>query len=138
MMNSGRASRSASASVLQATRILVVEDEALIALEIASILSGEGAEIVGPMMTVKDALACIGREPLSGAVLDLSLHCCSVAPVARQLARRGVPFFFYTGQADVAAIRAEWPASPIIPKPATQDTLIHTLASLLAAHAAPN
>lgn len=131
-MDSREAGRAdVTAHSLRGMRILVAEDEALIALELASILAGAGAEVVGPAMTVKDALARANQEALSGAILDVSLRRDSVTPVAQQLARRGIPFVFYTGQVDLDAVKAEWPASVIISKPASQQMLIDALAQVL-------
>lgn len=82
----------------QPRRILVVEDEYLIALDVAESLRALGAEVVGPIPTLEKALDAIDADPaLDGAVLDVNLHGTMVFPVADRLAERNVPFFFTTG-----------------------------------------
>lgn len=80
-------------------RLLVVEDEYLIAASLARALEGRGAEVVGPAGSVRDALALVEAEGdrLDGAVLDINLRDERVYPVADALAARGVPFVFLTG-----------------------------------------
>jgi CheY-like chemotaxis protein len=82
-------------------RILVVEDEPIVAMAIECGLLDEGARIVGPVGSVDEALrlveAAMADGGLSAAVLDLNLNGASVSPVADRLARLGVPFLFATG-----------------------------------------
>ncbi len=102
---------------LAGRRVLVVEDEPLIALELASLLADSGAEVVGPGRTLAESVRLARHERLSAALLDVRLGHDGAMPVARALAARGVPFAFYTGQADADAIRRQWPAAPVITKP---------------------
>jgi CheY-like chemotaxis protein len=84
---------------LNGRRILLVEDEFLIADEMAETLSDCGAEVVGPAATVEqahDLLASHGVR-LHAAVLDLNLAGKMVFPVADVLVSQGVPFVFTTG-----------------------------------------
>lgn len=73
-------------------RVLVVEDEFLLADELAMALSEAGATVVGPCATVRDALERAREDGLDGAVLDLMLAGESVLPVAEVLEGRRVPF----------------------------------------------
>ena len=116
---------------LQCARVLVVEDDFLILVELEAILSEAGAEIAGGCRTVKDALAFAEEDGIAAAVLDVRLGRETVAPVARMLARRGVPFVFYTGQVDTAAMLAEWPDCTIVPKPSQARAIIKAVADLL-------
>lgn len=79
-----------------AKRILVVEDEALIALDTEDMLTNAGYEVVGPVARVPDALGLM-TEPMDAALLDVSVAGTMVWPVAEALADRGVPFIFVTG-----------------------------------------
>jgi DNA-binding response OmpR family regulator len=115
---------------LRGARILVAEDEVLIAIELKSVLCDAGADVVGPMLTVRDALAAASQVDLSAAILDITLGRSSIVPVARILTSRGIPFVFYTGQADVRTVAAEWPDRKILAKPVMPRVLVDTLVSL--------
>lgn len=83
---------------LRGCRILVVEDEYMLADELEMELGDAGAVVIGPAGTVKDALAFIGSEQrLDGAVLDVSLRGDFIFPAADILIDQGVPFVFTTG-----------------------------------------
>ena len=78
--------------------ILIVEDEAILALEIQEIVAGAGYPVSGPYRTLAKARACLDREPIDGALLDVSLEGGElVYPLAEELAVRGTPFIFATG-----------------------------------------
>lgn len=78
-------------------RILVVEDEFLLAAHIGSVLEDEGLEVVGPVGTLSEALKLARDESLDAALLDLNLDGGRVDDVAEILDRRHVPFVFVTG-----------------------------------------
>ena len=78
-------------------RLLVVEDETLVAMLLEDMLSDLGCEIVGPVGTVTAALELAEREQLDGAILDVNLAGSPIYPVADVLRHRGVPFLFTTG-----------------------------------------
>jgi DNA-binding NtrC family response regulator len=118
-------------SLLRGVRLLVVEDDVIISMELEAILSEAGAEITGCCRTVKDALVLAEKNGLAAAILDVRLGRETVAPVARELARRGVPFVFYTGQIDTDMMRAEWPDCTIVSKPAQPRTIVKAVADLL-------
>lgn len=82
-------------------RILVVEDEYLIAADLAEALEELGAEVVGPVANLKAALVEVERAgDLDGATLDVTLGQEKSFDVAAILRRRGVPFVFLTGYGD--------------------------------------
>lgn len=110
-----------AASTLAGRRVLLVEDEYFIVVELHSALEARGAEVIGPAATVKDALALLaGAGHLDGAVLDINLRGELAYPVADALLARGIPFVFTTGY-DEAVIpprftriaRCEKPANPV-------------------------
>jgi len=78
-------------------RILVVEDEALIAMLVESLLADRGYAIAGPASRVAAALTLAENETLDAAVLDVNIAGEPVFPVADMLTRRGVPVVFLTG-----------------------------------------
>jgi len=87
----------ARAEALQGLRILVVEDEALIVMEMEDMLTELGCQVVGPVSTVEKALALIGEAEVDGALLDMNLRGEHVLPAAEKLMARNVPFLLVTG-----------------------------------------
>jgi PAS domain S-box-containing protein len=96
-------------------RILVVEDEELVALELTAELSRLGWAIVGPAATLAEAEALISK-PLDAAVLDVNLRGRPVYPLAEALIERRVPFLFCTGY-EMADPEGRFPNVPVIRKP---------------------
>jgi two-component sensor histidine kinase/DNA-binding response OmpR family regulator len=80
-----------------AARVLVVEDEALVALVLADQLSDMGLSVVGPCSSVTEAKTAIAESDFEVAILDVSLGGELVYPVADLLVSRGTPFVFVTG-----------------------------------------
>lgn len=106
-----------SAATLEGRRILVVEDEYMIAMDIQEELEGAGALVAGPVPTVGEALRLLGREPaLDGAVLDVNLGGERSFPVAEALEDKGIPFLFATGY-NSADIPDKWRQARIEVKP---------------------
>jgi CheY-like chemotaxis protein len=90
-----------ASSTLSGRRILVVEDEYMIASDLAQSLTDLGVAVVGPAGSVADAVALVAGDPaLDAAVLDVNLGTEKVFPVADALQARGVPFVFATGYDD--------------------------------------
>lgn len=91
-----------STGATEGLRVLVVEDEAMIAADLAETLRALGCEVVGPVGTVETALRLVTlAEQLDVAVLDVSLHGRASFPVADALAKRGVPVVFATGYSEL-------------------------------------
>jgi CheY-like chemotaxis protein len=83
--------------MIDGRRILVVEDEALIAMWITEALQGWGATVIGPAGSATDALRLIEHARIDCAVLDYKMPDGTTEPVADVLATRGIPFIFATG-----------------------------------------
>jgi CheY-like chemotaxis protein len=84
-------------------RILVVEDEALIAAQIESLLVGQGCLVSGPVHGLEDALALARSELLDAAILDVNVSGAQSDAVANALRERAIPFIVLTGYADTAS-----------------------------------
>lgn len=108
-------------------RILVVEDEYLLADELAQGLRGQGAIVLGPVPTVERALALIVDQALpDGAVLDINLGGQAAFQVADALIDRGVPLVLTTGY-DAAALPERFGPVPRCEKPFSMQRLSATL-----------
>src|SRR4030081_2019607 len=113
---------------LKGCRILVVEDEYLVAADLTASLEALGAEVVGPAASVNQALSLLENHGgrLHGAVLDINLRDERVYPVADVLTARGVPFVFTTGY-DAAVVPRAYSDAPRCEKPVDRARLIRCL-----------
>ena len=120
---------------LHGRRVLVVEDEALIAMLMEDGLIDAGAEVVGPACSVDEALGLIERAAwdgrLNAAVLDMNLEGATVSPVADRPAALGVPFVFATGYGEDCN-RGAHSAAPVLAKPFDPDALVAAVEGLAA------
>lgn len=114
---------------LKGKRILVVEDEALIAVMVEDMLTEMGSVVVGPAATIEQALALARAEEIDGAVLDVNVRGERIDPVAEALTERGVPMLFATGYGEVRL--ASGATTTVIDKPYTQDKLARGLAAAM-------
>ena len=108
-------------------RVLIVEDNLLIAVAVAQMLKMKGVEIIGPAGTVNDALALVNTcERIDGAVLDINLHGEMAYPVVDALRPKGVPMVFMTGY-DRRSIEPDYADVPCMQKPLTAARLMRAL-----------
>jgi two-component system, response regulator PdtaR len=107
-------------------RVLIVEDEALVALDIARQLTEAGLTVVGPTVSVAGALQLIGKGGCDAAVLDINLGCETSEPVAQELRTKNIPFVILTGYAKSAALSG-YDGASVISKPVRPAELIATL-----------
>ncbi|HLH87010.1 MAG TPA: response regulator [Xanthobacteraceae bacterium] len=101
---------------LAGARLLVVEDEVLVAMEIEELIGELGAEVVGPFGRIADALDALRRESVTGAVLDIKLDGDTTLPLVDILRARGFPVLFVTGGAP-EAIPESYRQLPRLSKP---------------------
>lgn len=118
---------------LNGRRVLVVEDESLVAMLLETILEDLGCQVVGPAATVDEAVELIRADAgLDAALLDVNVGGRPVFPAAAALAERGVPFLFASGYG-AAGLPAEWSDRPTIQKPFTEDAIGQALAAAMGA-----
>lgn len=103
-------------SKFNSLRVLIVEDEAQVALQLEDMLGDLGASVVGPASRVGQALDLLDRQVVDAAVLDLNVAGELVYPVADQLAARGIPFVFATGYG-ADALTDTYRTRPVLEKP---------------------
>lgn len=106
-------------------RVLLVEDEALVAMMMEDVLEDLGWEVAGSFGDVTPTLAWLADHDLDAAVLDINLGTEMVFPIAEALKARGTPFTFLTGY--TAPPRAEEFSNPILNKPVDVDQLERVL-----------
>ena len=117
-------------SALSGLRVLLVEDELLVAMLIEDLLLDQGCIVVGPLSRVPDALVTARHEALDLAVLDVNVAGEKAYPVADVLDARRIPFLFVSGygQSAIPANRPGWSACP---KPFQSAKLISMLLTQL-------
>lgn len=115
---------------LSAVRVLIVEDDPLLAMDLEDTLAEAGAVVLGPCRTLDEAMARANADDFAVAVLDFSLGEDTASPVARRLVSRGVPFILYTGKSSRDPILAEW-ACPIVEKPSSRRALVSAVSDVL-------
>jgi len=112
---------------LQGKRILIVEDEYVIATELALEFERAGAEIIGPVPTAAEAVRYVERTGMvEGAVLDVKIVGGTVFAVAEALSKRNIPFVFYTAL-DETVIPVRYHAAECLRKPADWQSLARAL-----------
>jgi DNA-binding response OmpR family regulator len=118
-------------SGVRGKRILVVQDEPLLALEVARALTDVGYLVTGPTGTAAEVMGLIGNTQIDGALLDARLIAPTADQVASTLIRRKVPFAVltaYAGETVPAACRG----APMLAKPFTEEQLLATVRRLFA------
>ncbi|HEY1781625.1 MAG TPA: response regulator [Roseiarcus sp.] len=115
---------------LSGVRVLMVEDDPLMAMALEDTLAEAGAIVLGPCRTLAEALARTNADDFAVAVLDFSLGEDTASPVARRLASRGVPFVLHTGKSSRDPSLTEW-ACPILQKPASPRALVSAVSAVL-------
>jgi DNA-binding NtrC family response regulator len=112
---------------LQAQRILIVEDEFLLAMELQMLLEQQGCIVLGPVNTVARALALLESERPDAVLLDLDLNGERSTPVAAALWAKRVPFVIVTGYGRSALSEPELRGAPHLDKPIHHRVLLRML-----------
>jgi CheY-like chemotaxis protein len=113
-------------------RVLVVEDEMVVAMLVEDMIADLGYEVAGVVSRVDDAMALIDTDGFDVAVLDVHLNGRLIFPFADALAERHIPFLFATGYGE-RGIPREHSSCPVIQKPFRAEDLKRALARLEAA-----
>lgn len=110
-------------------RVLLVEDEPLVAMMMSQFISDLGAEVLGPYGTLSEALA-VDMQRLDVAILDVNVAGEPIYPLAERLARSGTPIVFLTGY-DAKSLDKRFLHSGVLTKPVDQAELANSLAGIL-------
>jgi len=112
---------------LEGRRILVAEDDPLLAFDLIGLLLKAGAQISGPALSLERALELARAEPLDCGVLDVKLRDGLVFPAARILREKGAGIVFYTGHHDPDGLKQDWPQAHVLLKPAPLHVLMRAV-----------
>jgi light-regulated signal transduction histidine kinase (bacteriophytochrome) len=114
---------------LAGRRVLIVEDQMLIALDLEQILEAAGMTVIATVTSHKEATSLLQRETPDLAVLDFNLGDGTSEPIAAQLRSRNIPFVFATGYGE-ATMAEGYEDVPIVRKPYTSDSIVAELRRL--------
>ena len=117
--------------MLKGARILVAEDEPLIAMELTQTIEEAGGVVAGSVRSRQEALALAEEADVDAALLDVRLRDGTTFEVATKLAARGIPFLFCTADNEDRGQFTVWPGVPVIAKPAKPGVIVNTLSRLL-------
>jgi DNA-binding NtrC family response regulator len=125
---------------LAGTRVLVVEDTVIVAVELVRLLELLGCEVEGPFHSIREAETWIRTSrPVDIAILDVNLSGDPIYPVADEMIKRGVPFAFITGYMR-DYLHPRYTSYPVLEKPFSRkelSSLVHSLADETHTHPSP-
>lgn len=121
---------------LERVRVLIVEDEGLVALDIESILRRAGCEVVGVVDTEREAVAAVERLSPEVVLMDIALAQGDGVSAAKAIRRYGLPVIFVSGNSDAATLARATEAGPagFVHKPFDGPQLIAALRAALRRH----
>ena len=112
-------------------QVLVVEDEPVIAMDLAAELQDHGHQVAGPFARCREAMAWLASSQPDCAVIDVALEDGSGLEIGRELRRRGIPFVFFSGAEGLKPeAHGEWGETPWVGKPVASAHLVRLLEGL--------
>ena len=120
-----------AANPLEGRRILVVEDEMILALAVEELLGTHGVEVLGPLSSVSRVLDFLGSERPDCVTLDMNLKGDFSLPIAETLNRLDIPFVIVSGYIQSHAEDPQLRNAPFLRKPFADEELIAALHSVL-------
>jgi DNA-binding response OmpR family regulator len=103
--------------MFEGAKILVVEDNYLLAEVVCDFVADCGMKPIGPACGLEQAMVYARQAPLDGAILDIDLAGWLSFPVCSVLRQRGIPFCFLTGYSDLSLVPQQFRAMPLVSKP---------------------
>lgn len=107
----------------EAPRVLIMEDEFIVGLDLSDIAQDIGFKVAGPFATVSEGVQAIVEQRPDAAILDVQLADGEVFPLADELMRLGVPIIFHSGHADHGALLERYPQARSASKPCPADLI---------------
>ena len=117
--------------MLANARILILEDEAIPALDLATAVQMAGGVVIGPAGTIAAALALLDEQEVSAAILDANLPDGELTPVAIRLLERRIPIIVHSGVGAPQELRQRYPHVPVYVKPTGSDRLVDAISAIL-------
>ncbi|MBX7542046.1 response regulator [Qipengyuania sphaerica] len=118
---------------LPGKRVLIVEDNPLLAYDLKDLLADVGVHSVGPAFDLASGLKLAREGPLDAALLDINLGNEMVWPLAGELRQLGVPVIFISAECTLRDFPPEFKKLLCLEKPATNDLILESLAEAVAA-----
>ena len=116
---------------LPGKRVLVVEDNPMLAYDLRDIMSERGAEIIGPALDLSTGLQLARENQLDGALLDVDLGGELVWPLARELQEHTVPFIFISADCKDSDLPQDFRQYRCLDKPARSADILQTISGLM-------
>ncbi|MDY8109632.1 response regulator [Fulvimarina sp. 2208YS6-2-32] len=117
---------------LSGMNVLIAEDEALVAMDLADMVEFDAGCVIGPFPTISECRPAAESAPIDVAILDVRLLDGEVFAIADTLRDRGIPIVFHSGHLDPREIVSRYPDARCCTKPATHENLIEHLVHLTA------
>jgi PAS domain S-box-containing protein len=122
-----------AAPKLTGRRILIIEDEPLVALDLSACIEDADGIVIGPSGSAKDALRLIEAETIDAALLDANLHGKPVDTIATALTTHNIPYVFVSGHSR-AGLPVAFAKAPLVSKPFSHAQIVDALGKLLQRH----
>lgn len=111
---------------LRGTSILIVEDEPILALDVAFILEDEGASVTGPIYRLDEAMS-VDIARIDAAIVDVDIAGKEVFPLTDRLRASNIAIVFHTGRLELVSLRNRYPEARFLPKPSLPRQIVHAL-----------
>ena len=112
-------------------RVLVAEDEMIVAFDLCDTVAEAGFEIEGPHAGISSAMLAFQKEKPDLAILDISLDDGNVFPLARKLADENVPIIFHSGRHSREEVEANFPQATTLTKPCPPTAMLEAVNKVL-------
>lgn len=115
-----------------APRVLIMEDEFIVALDLSDITQDLGFQVEGPFATVAEGVRAVEHHVPDAAILDVQLADGEVFPLADYLMKLGVPIIFHSGHADNSQLKGRYPDARSAGKPCAAELIASYLVQVTA------
>lgn len=112
-------------------RILVAEDETIVAFDLCDTVAEAGFEVEGPHSGISSAMLAFQKQKPDLAILDIQLDDGVVFPLAQKLAAEQVPIIFHSGRLSADEVEEHFPAATTLSKPCPPAEMLHTVNDVL-------